>query len=187
MPEMSLPLVLFLVCVGLFTASAAVWDLRLRRIPNKLTLPVFGLGILYQGIFYGPAGLANAAQGFSVGFGLLFVLWLIGGGGGGDVKLMGALSVWLGFRLTILVLIGSTVFVLVGTLGVIVWGMVTRGMVKTQEKYVAVSEGKKGKKPKAETLQQRQQRRVMAYAVPVALATWVVVIYELRTFPFLEQ
>ena len=187
MPEMNLPLVLFLVCVGLFTAVAAAWDLRMRRIPNKLTLPVFGLGLLYQGVFYGWAGLANAGQGFAIGFGLLFVLWIIGGGGGGDVKLMGALSVWLGFRLTVLVLLGSTVFVLVGTLGVIAWGMVTRGAVKTQEKYVAVSKGKKGKKPKAETLQQRQQRRVMAYAVPVALATWVVVIYKLPTFPFLEK
>ena len=81
-----------------FTAVAAGWDLREKRIPNKLTLPVFFAGWIYQAVYHGWGGLADAGLGFLVGFGVLFVLWFIGGGGGGDVKLMGALSVWMGFR-----------------------------------------------------------------------------------------
>jgi len=185
MPDISLQLVLFLLCVGLFTGAAAVWDLRTRRIPNKLTLPVFGLGLLYQVVFSGLAGLSDAGLAFLLGFGVLFVLWLIGGGGGGDVKLIGALSVWLGFKLTLMVLISSTVFVIAGTACVMVWGMITHGPMRFKKKFLATGRDQNRKKPTKETIEQRQKRRVMAYALPVALATWIVVIYKLPTFPFL--
>lgn len=182
MPEWDLQLILFLLCVGLFTAAAAAWDLRSRRIPNALTVPVFALGWVYQAVFHQWSGLADAGLGFAVGFGTLFVLWLVGGGGGGDVKLMGALSVWLGFRLTLYVMIASVAFVLVGTLAVLAWSMFTRGPLWTKRRYTAnTATGKKGEKPAPETTEQRQQRRVMAYALPVALATWLVVIWKLPT------
>src|SRR2546428_322870 len=41
MPELSPQLVLFVTSVSLFTATAAVFDLRIKKIPNKLTLPFF--------------------------------------------------------------------------------------------------------------------------------------------------
>src|SRR5207249_1712823 len=106
MPELSPQLVLFVTSVSLFTATAAVFDLRIKKIPNKLTLPFFGAGLIYQLAYYqlgngiGSPGLIDATAAFTAGFGLLWVLWMIGGGGGGDVKLMGALSVWIGFKLT---------------------------------------------------------------------------------------
>jgi prepilin peptidase CpaA len=154
-----------------FTAVAAGWDLRERRIPNRLTLPVFFAGWIYQITFHGWAGLADAAAGFGVGFGILFVLWYIGGGGGGDVKLMGALSVWMGFRLTLLVLVVSTFAVVMITMGIIVLQMARGGVRRTREKYVA--SGKTG-----ETTRQKQGRRILPYAVPVAAATWLVLAWK---------
>ncbi len=176
------------VAVSLFTAVAAVWDLRTKRIPNKLTLPMFFAGWIYQGIDRGWTGLGDAALGFLVGFGILFVLWIVGGGGGGDVKLMGALSVWLGFRLTLLVLILSTFIVLLATVGVIVWSLSTRGLRRSKSHYLATGKdqprkSKSGKTApvRKETVAEKQSRRVMPYAVPVALATWAVLLWKLPT------
>ena len=78
----------------IFTPVALLIDVKTKKIPNKLTVPVFAVGLLFQ-IAVG-FGLLFALGGFAVGFGLMLVLWLIGGSGGGDVKFMGALGVWLG-------------------------------------------------------------------------------------------
>src|SRR5204863_1435284 len=97
-------------------------------------------------------------------------LWFIGGGGGGDVKLMGALAVWMGYQLTLLVLVASTVAVVFITMGVVGWGIVNRGMRKTQQRL----KGKVG-----ETRAQKQARRILPYAVPVAFATWLVLAWKM--------
>ena len=70
------------VAMVAYTAAAAAWDLREKRIPNKLTLPVFFAGWIYQIAFHGWAGILDGLAGFAIGFGVLFVLWFIGGGGG---------------------------------------------------------------------------------------------------------
>ena len=153
-----------------FTAAAAAWDLREKRIPNKLTLPVFFAGWIYQIAFHGWAGLLDGLAGFAIGFGVLFVLWFIGGGGGGDVKLMGAMSVWMGYYLTLLILVVSTATVVVITFGAVAWGIVNRGLRKTQQRL----KGKVG-----ETRAEKQSRRILPYAVPVALATWLVLAWKI--------
>jgi prepilin peptidase CpaA len=189
MPELSLQLIVYLTFVGGFTVAAAYCDLRTKKIPNRLTLPMFGLGLLYQLAFNGLGegilrpGLIDSAAAFLAGFGLLWVLWMIGGGGGGDVKLMGALSVWIGFKPTCLVLAVSTIFVIVGTIGMMVSGVVTNGLFRTKEAYLASGHSPNGLPPAAETAVQRQARRIMGYAPPVALATWLVVLWKLPKFP----
>ncbi len=185
MPEMSVQLVVYLVSVGVFTAATAILDARTKRIPNKLTLPFFGAGLLYQLAFNGlgkgisTPGLIGAAAAFAVGFGMLWVLWVIGGGGGGDVKLMGALSVWIGFKATIWVLFLSTIFVIASTVGVMAFGVVTHGMFRTKEACLASGASPTGSPPVADAAVRRQSRRIMGFAPPVALATWLVVVWNL--------
>ena len=83
---------------------AAVWDLSTRRIPNWLTGTVFLSGLVAAAGFRGGNGLLDALAGallMGIPFVLLFVL---GGGGAGDAKLMAALGTWLGAGNGVLVL-----------------------------------------------------------------------------------
>lgn len=181
MPELTARVIVLLVAVGLFTAIAAVIDFRTRRVSNKMTVPFFALGLVYQMAFNGVPGLIDAGQGFLAGFGTLFLLWIVGGGGGGDVKMMGAIAVWLGFETTLLVLICSTLFVLFGTGAVVVYSLFQRGISGTKKKYLAksITEGRNTKLA-PETVDQRTKRRVMPYAVPVCFAVWVVLFARME-------
>ncbi|MEZ6066296.1 MAG: A24 family peptidase [Planctomycetaceae bacterium] len=186
MLDLSTGSVVLVVVASLFTAIAAIWDLKSRRIPNKLTLPVFAAGWVFQAIDRGWAGLGDAGLGFLLGFGILFVLWIVGGGGGGDVKLMGALSVWLGFRLTLLVMIASTGLVLLTTGLVLVYSLVTGGIKASRKKYLATGKAsakelREGKELQPETVAARKERRILPFAVPVALATWLILAWKLPT------
>jgi len=65
-------------------------------------------------------------------------------------------------------------------MGVLLLSMGRRGIRRTKEKFVAQTIISKGKH-KGETVVARQNRRVMAFAIPVALATWAVVLWQLPT------
>lgn len=178
---------MIVIAMGLFTAVAAVIDLRTRRIPNKMTVPVFVAGIVFQigCMIFAPrfptvwAAIADLLKAFGVGFGVLFILWMIGGGGGGDVKLMGAISVWLGFERTLYVLALSTVVVLLGTMAAMCWSVVRRGLDNTKKD---VSRAKEVPASSA-----KAPRRIMTFAFPVAVATWVVLLWFSFVKPTLKQ
>lgn len=172
---------ILVVAVSVFTLAAMVWDTRYKKIPNKLTIPMFFAGWVFQigmSLMYGWHHLGSAALGFLVGFGVLFVLWFIGGGGGGDVKLMGALSVWLGYQMTIWVMFVSTFIVLVATVGVVLWSLAAKGFKGTKKQYLATGKTPAGQKAIKETSEDKLKRRVMTYAGPVGLATWVVLAWN---------
>jgi prepilin peptidase CpaA len=159
--------VLFLVIVVAFTVVCLVWDVRTRRIPNWLTVPVFGLGLLAHTVFGGWTGLKFSLLGFGTGFGVLFALWVIGGGGGGDVKMMGALGAWLGSWLTVEVFIASAVVTIFIVSGGILYAAATG-----RNRKVA-----KDKKKAAGGNVQSPARRVLPYAVPLSVGTWAVLAY----------
>ncbi|GAB4151980.1 MAG: hypothetical protein Tsb009_27630 [Planctomycetaceae bacterium] len=194
MPELSLAKAVYLLGVGGFTLAALISDVRTKRIPNILNVVSLAVALLVHMMFYSGLnhetfyhGLGYALGGFAVGFGVLFVLWMVGGGGGGDVKMMGALGAWLGPKQTITVLGIAAVFVVILTMLVAVWSLLTRGISGTRKKYLPESEDpnasrkkkKKNRKTPLMSVEQRKQRRVMAYAVPVALATWLLLGLDL--------
>jgi prepilin peptidase CpaA len=169
--------IVFLTTVVLFTAVTAWTDLKWRKIPNKITLPMWIAGFVWQLTFHGGAGLLSGLYGFGIGFGILFVLWMVGSAGGGDVKLLGALSVWLGPGLTLKVMLGSLLFVIMGTVGVIIGSVITRGWRGTKKQFGrSQPEAPRRQKKTSESIADRQKRRVMAFAMPVALATWCVLL-----------
>lgn len=177
--DLSVSQTVFLAAIILFTVATVWTDLRARKILNSMTVPMWAAGWVWQAAFHGWSGLWDGLCGFAVGFGILFVLWMIGSAGGGDVKLLGALSVWLGPGLTLKVMLGSLLFVILGTVGVVFGSMVTQGWRGTKRRFGRKQEdaGGQGKKRKsAETIADRQKRRVMAFAMPVALATWTVLL-----------
>ena len=174
MPDLTAFDVVLLLCVGVFTLVAAVSDLRFRKIPNKLTAPMCVAGFVYQIAFFGVDGLWASLLGFAVGFGILCLLWIVAAAGGGDVKLMAALGTWLGWLATLKVLFVSLIFVTTGTVGIVLIGLISQGLRRTRNQYLA-----KNEKGTGESTAQRQKRRVMPFAVPVALATWSILVLQL--------
>ena len=75
---------------------AVVTDLRSRRIPNVLTFGSALAALAYHLVTGGGSGFAGASLGWLAGVAFFFLPFALGGLGGGDVKLMGALGAWLG-------------------------------------------------------------------------------------------
>lgn len=95
-PNGSLFLVALHGCLVLSLLVATVTDLRQRRIPNLVTLPLILLALLLHSLATGLPGLVHSLQGLGLGFGLLLIPHLLGGIGAGDVKLMAAVGAVLG-------------------------------------------------------------------------------------------
>lgn len=96
-------------------------DLVHKKIYNWATLPGIAIGFLLNGVFAGLPGLKSSGIGFAIGFGCLFLLFLLGGMGGGDVKLMGAIGAIKGYPFIISALVYS---ILVGgfiAFAVLIW------------------------------------------------------------------
>ena len=96
-----------LAVLALLLLAACWFDLRTRTIPNELTLAVALLALP----FWWASGLSLwpdvALQlGIAAGmFGLFAFAFAIGAMGGGDVKLIGALALWLPWQAMLLVLV----------------------------------------------------------------------------------
>ena len=88
---------------------ATVTDLRCRRIPNWLTLPFLGVGLVLGGVTGGLAGLARSAAGAGLAVLLLGALCLLRGMGWGDLKLCAAVGAWLGPGQLVLALIMTAI------------------------------------------------------------------------------
>jgi prepilin peptidase CpaA len=164
----------FAALVGIFTALAAVLDYRTKKIPNWLNVSAAALGLAYHTFSPGGIGPLMALAGFAIGFCLLLLPWLLGGGGMGDVKLLAALGTWLG-PLLILVSFGlAAMLAACGAMAVITSSAITEGFSVTRRRYVqsATSGGSvaEGAKP-------RKTRRVLPFAVPVAISTWLVLAW----------
>lgn len=175
---MSVSAVFFPVMVAVFTVACLVMDLRARRIPNWLTVPAFALGLLAHTVNGGLAGLAFSFLGFLTGFGILFVLWLIGGGGGGDVKMMGALGAWLGSWLTLMVFIASAMVTLVMVGALIAYNAYKKNLMTALRRCTgrAVREANAARSQPTKGKGDGNSRpgRVLPYAVPIAVGTWIV-------------
>jgi prepilin peptidase CpaA len=76
--------------------AAAVWDLKERKIPNSLTIPVLAGGLSWWMLHGGSAGLGESLATAGALALPYFILFVFAGGGAGDVKLMAAVGAWLG-------------------------------------------------------------------------------------------
>ena len=91
----SLPSLQWGTMIGL-SLIAAVCDLRCRRIPNAMTVPMWLAGL---GLAFGRGGWPGVADALAAGLLLALpyvALFIFCGGGAGDAKLMAVLGAWLG-------------------------------------------------------------------------------------------
>jgi prepilin peptidase CpaA len=83
--------------IGVFLAIlACVCDLRTRRIPQVLTLGGAVAGLLFHLITGGWSAGGASLVGWAIGIVIFLAPFALGGLGGGDVKLLGALGAWFG-------------------------------------------------------------------------------------------
>lgn len=153
------------LCLIAITTASTITDLRMRRIPNVLTLTALAAGLLCRTFFEGLPGLGDALGGFAIGFGSLFVLWASGGGGAGDAKLLGALGVWLGYRQTVSVLAVSAIFVVLLS---VLAPLLIRFSPRLAVPNTAIPASPVTGAPS-------RRRTTVAFAIPLAMATWVII------------
>ena len=84
---------------------AALWDVRTRRIPNKLTGSLLVSGIAWHAWVGGLPGVGDSLLGCFVASLPFLVLFLYAGGGAGDAKMMGAVGAWLGLAQGVVALV----------------------------------------------------------------------------------
>ena len=77
-------------------AAACATDLHSRRIPNWLTFGASAAALAFHYLTAGQDGVVHAMGGWVIGLVLFMPMFLLGGMGAGDVKLLAALGAWLG-------------------------------------------------------------------------------------------
>jgi len=112
---------------ALICAGATVEDLARRTISNWFCLGALSAGGLLHWYSRGWRGLGAALLGAGVGFLVFLLFYLLGGMGGGDVKLMGGLGALLGWERIWLAVFLTAVAGAVGAAAVALPGLVRRG------------------------------------------------------------
>jgi len=98
-------------------ATAAVTDVRARRIPNWLTLSVALSGLAQSVTPLAVTSPTQAICGLLAGFAVTFLLYSVGGRGAGDVKLTAGIGAWLGPWPVLIVLAAAALVSLVAAVG----------------------------------------------------------------------
>ncbi|MBE0466415.1 MAG: prepilin peptidase [Candidatus Desulforudis sp.] len=80
------------IAVVALVALAVVWDIRIHKIPNWLTFTAVAAGVGLNMWQAGFSGLVVSLQGLLVGLAVFLIPFVLGGMGGGDVKLIGAIG-----------------------------------------------------------------------------------------------
>jgi prepilin peptidase CpaA len=78
--------------------AACIDDLRRRQISNWIPGAAFASGMVLQTVQHGWRGTASALLGTLAGAGVFLIFYLLGGMGGGDVKLMAGFGALLGAK-----------------------------------------------------------------------------------------
>jgi prepilin peptidase CpaA len=84
-----------------FVALSMTTDMRTRRIPNLMSGSAALAGLALNATYFGAAGVLASVVGAGATMSPLLLPFALGGIGGGDVKMMGAIGALLGVRLGI--------------------------------------------------------------------------------------
>ncbi len=106
-------------CLLAFLAAAASSDIRTGRIPNWLNLAGAALGLLKALLL--PAAGSDPWYGLGIAFGVVFLLYLVKGVGGGDVKMMAGVGLLSGYPTVVYYLFYASLAAFVIMLAPRVW------------------------------------------------------------------
>lgn len=178
----------FLAAVSTLTLVAAYWDVKTRKLPNWLTVSGFVAALVFHTTIGGIAGLGDSLLGFLTGFAILLILWLTGGGGAGDVKLMGALGAWLLWKGTLCVFFLSAILIVIGYGCWLVYrvGRIVVGVDARPGRRKSLFETLRPKRTSTDGKPVRR-RGVVPFALPLAVSTWLLLLaWQLLEFPLMS-
>lgn len=158
-------------------AAACVTDIKARRIPNVLTFGGALLAAAFWTVTAGGSGLATSIAGWFVGVGIFFLPFALGGMGGGDIKLLGAMGAWLGPRDAVSLALYTGV--VGGVLALVV--ALARGYLGTalsNVRLLLTHWRVTGIRPLPEVTLEQSKSPKLAYAVPILVGTLVTVLVQ---------
>ncbi|MCR5163683.1 MAG: A24 family peptidase [Thermoguttaceae bacterium] len=173
--------------------SLALWGVQLAGIAKPLEYTAAELGqiegVRFDVMFSYLCQITPlwALAGFLVGFFILFLGFAIGGVGGGDVKLLAALGIWLGVKWFLLVF---CVAILLGAV-LSVCAIIAKGPMRMIRRMNNLKKiGAKEEPEKKQTKKERRRRdnpkqlkRIIPFAIPVALSVgFFLVLFITNTF-----
>ncbi|MBN1622105.1 MAG: prepilin peptidase [Endomicrobiales bacterium] len=86
----------------IFISVSVYTDLRYRKVFNFITMPALILGVGFNLMYSGNNGLRESFYGILAGFGFLFLFYLMGGIGAGDVKFMAVIGAIKGYKFVLM-------------------------------------------------------------------------------------
>jgi prepilin peptidase CpaA len=151
------------------------FDVRYRRIPNKIVLVALLCGLAINTFWNGWSGLLIGIEGCLLAFGLMLVLHFFGAMGAGDVKLFAAIGGIIGVGL---VLKTFVVVVLVGGILAFVSMLYTGTALVTMQRVMMILVGflPGWKMPRYEVTPER-------HTIPYGVAITVGTLISLVVFP----
>lgn len=109
------------VILLLVVLVSAITDILKHKVYNVVTYPAIAVGFSLGFLVNGKTGFINSLIGFLFGFGILLIVHILGGMGGGDVKLMGAIGALYGYPFIINALFFSVMVGGIISLSIIIW------------------------------------------------------------------
>jgi prepilin peptidase CpaA len=117
----------------MLVAVSGFFDLKERKIPNKITFTGILIGVLFNLITGGWMGLLQSLLGMFAGLAIFFLPFVMGGMGAGDVKLMGAIGALMGWHFSLVTALYSA---LVGGVMVVIHLIYTGKLKDTLKKMI---------------------------------------------------
>jgi prepilin peptidase CpaA len=177
------------IVLGIALAISVVTDLRSRLIYNLVTVPTLVIALALRAALVGwrgagvesaPFGLLPGLVGLVCGGLIFYVMYLVGGMGGGDVKLMAAVGAALGFPVVLYALMFTALVGGLMAVLLLLWqGSLLETFVGMGKKIAEVLHLKREEGPKPPA-------KYVPYGVAIALGSIWAVAWDL-THPLLES
>jgi prepilin peptidase CpaA len=161
----------------IISGVASVSDFRTRRIPNTLTFGGTALGFVYAAATGHGGGILGGVEGWALGFAMFLPMFLLGGMGAGDVKLLACLGAWMGPQQTFAMALYS--MIAGGVLGIAV-GLATGYLRQAFRNIWALLAYWRvmGIRPLEEVSLAGSKGPRLPYAIPIAAgAVWAILLH----------
>ena len=175
---------LIIAAASCFMLTAAVSDIRHRRISNRLNVVAAISALGLQAILAGTGGVLDGLQGLVAGLAVLFIPFAMGMIGGGDVKFVAAVGAFFGAHVTMIGLFfGVTLGGLVGAVSLLRKGRLASGMRSVAADLACLAGG-----VRPTTLKDSDTVETVPYGVLLALGmAGSVVVAVMEEVPWVSQ